>query len=223
MNRTLVVLIATTTCAVSVYAQARNVILFIGDGAGVSSLNAASIYGYGRAQALYVQSMPYVALADTSTAKEWVTDAAAAATAWATGMKGRNGVVSQSPDAERDVKDGETLKTVLEFAEERGLSTGIISNDDRTGVTIAAVAAFYSHTNNRQRSSDIFQQLLHPKFGNGVDVVIGTGLKWISAESTKAGRNIAADIPAAGYAYAHSLDEVKDLDPSKDRVIALFD
>jgi alkaline phosphatase len=88
--------------------------------------------------------------------------------------------MSQTASAVKDVRDGDTLKTILEYAEERGLSTGIISNDDRTGVTIAAVSAFYAHTNNRQRSADIFQQLLHPKFGNGVDVVIGTGLKWIS-------------------------------------------
>src|SRR5580700_7921770 len=106
---------------------ANNVILFIGDGVGVSSLNAASIYGYQKAQALYVQKMPNLGLADTSTAKQWVTDAAAGATAWATGVKGRNGVVSQSPTAEQGVKDGETLKTVLEYAEENGLSTGIIS------------------------------------------------------------------------------------------------
>jgi alkaline phosphatase len=202
---------------------AKNVILFIGDGAGVSSWNAASIYGYSRPQALYVQSMPYVALADTSTAKEWVTDAAAAATAWATGMKGRNGVVSQSPDAERDVKDGETLKTVLEFAEERGLSTGIISNDDRTGVTIAAVAAFYSHTNNRQLSGPIFQQLLNPRFGNGPDIVIGTGRRWIGDQTSKMGHDLAKDIPAKGYAYLDSLDAVTKLDSEKDRVIALFD
>src|SRR5215467_3197669 len=203
--------------------RAKNVILFFGDGVGVSSLNAASIYGYGRPQALYLQKMPNLALADSSSAREWVTDAAAAATAMASGVKSRNGVMSQTASAVKDVRDGDTLKTILEYAEERGLSTGIISNDDRTGVTIAAVSAFYAHTNNRQRSADIFQQLLHPKFGNGVDVVIGTGLKWISAESAKAGRNVVADIPAAGYAYAHSLDEVKQLDPAKDRVIALFD
>src|SRR5215831_9416473 len=154
-TRTMLAMAAMVAAAAPAYAGAKNVILFIGDGAGVSSLNAASIYGYGRPQALYMQRMPHLALADTSTAKAWVTDAAAAATAWATGRKGRNGVVSQSPDAERDVKDGETLKTVLEFAAERGLSTGIIANDDRTGVTIAAVAAFYSHINNRQRSAEI--------------------------------------------------------------------
>jgi alkaline phosphatase len=202
---------------------AKNVIFFLGDGAGISSLNAASIYGYGRPQALYLQRKPNVALADSSTAKEWVTDAAAAVTAIATGVKSRNGVVSQTATAVKDVRDGENLKTILEYAEERGLSTGIIANDDRTGVTIAAVAAFYAHSNNRQRSAEIFQQILNPKSGKGPDVVIGSGLKWISAESTKLGHNIDAEIPAKGYAYVHSLDEVKQLDPGKDRLIALFD
>ena len=170
-----------------------------------------------------MQKMPHLALADTSTAKEWVTDAAAGATAWATGMKGRNGVVSQSPSAEPGVKDGETLKTVLEYAEEHGLSTGIISNDDRTGVTIAAVAAFYSHTNNRQLSADIFKQLLNPKFGDGPDVVIGTGHKWILEQSKKIGYNFEAEIPSKGYTYVDSVAAVSALPPDKDRVIALFD
>jgi alkaline phosphatase len=203
--------------------RAKNVIFFLGDGAGISSLNAASIYGYGRAQALHLQRIPHLALAESSSAREWVTDAAAAVTAYATGVKSRNGVVSQTASAVRDQRDGDVLKTILEYAEERGLSTGIISNDDRTGVTIAAVAAFYAHVNNRQRSADIFQQLLHPKFGNGVDVVIGTGWKWISAESTKAGHDISAEIPAAGYALAHSLTEVQHMEPSRERVMALFD
>src|ERR1035441_3555222 len=98
---------------------AKNVIFFLGDGAGISSLNAASIYGYGRPQALYLQRMPNVALADSSTAKEWVTDAAAALTAIATGVKTRNGVVSQTATAVKDVRDGENLKTIFEYAEER--------------------------------------------------------------------------------------------------------
>ena len=109
MKTQILILAAALAATAQPNGAAKNAILFIGDGAGVSSLNAASIYGYGRAQALYMQGMPHVALADTSTAKEWVTDAAAAATAWATGRKGRNGVVSQSPDAERDTKDGEVV------------------------------------------------------------------------------------------------------------------
>jgi alkaline phosphatase len=214
------------TCSVSAvpaFSQARNIILFVGDGAGVSSLNAAGIYGYGKPQALYLQSMPHVALVDTSTAREWVTDAAASATAWATGHKGRNGVISQTPDAERGVKDGETLKTILEYAEERGLSTGIISNDERTGVTIAITAAFYAHSNDRQRSGDIFLQLLNPRFGNGVDVVIGTGRKWIGDAISKMGRNLPEEVRSKGYTYLDSLSAVSNSDQAKDRVMALFD
>src|SRR5579863_893301 len=140
MNRTAWTLfLSLSIAAVPACSQARNVILFVGDGAGISSLNAAGIYGYGKPQALYLQRMPHLALADSSTAKEWVPDAAASATAWATGYKGRNGVLSQSPAAEQGVKDGETLKTILEFAEERGLSTGIISNDGRLGVACGIV------------------------------------------------------------------------------------
>jgi alkaline phosphatase len=57
-------------------AQTKNVILFIGDGAGVSSLNATSMDDYQRPEALYVENMPNLALADTSTARELVTDTA---------------------------------------------------------------------------------------------------------------------------------------------------
>src|SRR5580693_7641825 len=107
MNRPIITFVASVSiAAIPAFAQAKNVILFVGDGVGVSSLNAASIYGYGKPQALYLQRMPHLALADTSTAREWVPDAAASATAWATGFKGRNGVLSQSPVAERGVKDG---------------------------------------------------------------------------------------------------------------------
>jgi alkaline phosphatase len=182
MNKRLAILLIATAVGVApAFAQAKNVILFIGDGAGVSSLNAASIYGYGMPQALYIQSMPHLALADTSTAKEWVTDAAACASAWATGHKGRNGVVSMSPDAERDVKDGEIYKTVMEYAMEQGLATGVISND---GVAGAAVSAFYAHHNNRGKAGEIFRQALDPKFGKGPDVIIGTGRKQITDQTT---------------------------------------
>jgi alkaline phosphatase len=222
MNRSAVTLSTIFCFAVApAFGAAKNVILFVGDGVGVSSLNAAGIYGYKKPLALYLHG--HVGLADTSTSKEWVSDAAASATAWATGYKGCNGVLSQSASAEHGVKDGETLKTVLEYAEEKGLSTGIISNDDRTGVTIAITAAFYAHSNNRQDSGNIFLQLLNPRFGNGLDVVIGTGRNWISGAVAKLGHDLNADIRAKGYTYVDSLAAVSQLDPSKDRVISLFD
>ncbi len=225
MNRSaLVVFLGVVFSAASAFGQAKNIILFIGDGAGVSSLNAASIYGYGKPQALFVQKMPNLALADTSSARQWVTDGAACASAWATGHKTRNGVMSMSADSERDVKDGEIYKTVLEYAEEQGLSTGVISNDDKTGVSGAAVSSFYAHINNRGKSGAIFEQMLNTKFGNGPDVVIGTGRKKIFDEVTAiGGHDLKAEIAAKGYTYVDSLAAVSEMHGANDRVIALVD
>ncbi len=219
-NKILVVAAAVVASVSPAWSQAHNVVLFIGDGAGVSSLNAASISGYGEPRALYIQKMPHLALADTSTSKEWVTDAAASATAWATGHKGRNGVMSMSPDAERDKRDGEIYKTVMEQAMEQGLSTGIISND---GVAGAAVSAFYAHHNNRGKAGEIFAQALHPKFGKGPDVVIGTGRKQITDQTAALGRDLAADIKTAGYTYLDSMAALAKTDKDNSRLIALFD
>lgn len=225
MNKSLVLsILGTAFFAGSAFSQAKNVILFIGDGAGLSSLNAASIYGYGKPQALYVQKMPHLALADTSSAREWVTDGAACASAWATGHKTRNGVMSMSPDAEKDIKDGEIYKTVLEYAEEKGLSTGVISNDDKTGVSGAAVSVFYAHINNRGKSGEIFEQMLNSKYGNGPDVLIGTGRKKISDEiKALGGHDLKAEIKAKGYTYVDSLSAVSQIDSANHRVIALVD
>jgi alkaline phosphatase len=216
--RIVVLSIALVIAVCPAFSQAKNVILFIGDGAGISSLNAASIYGYGKPQALYIDKMPHLALLDTSTAREWVTDAAACASAWATGHKGRNGVMSMSPDAERDVKDGEIYKTVMEYAMENGLATGIISNG---GVAGAAVSAFYAHHNNRSRAGEIFQQALHPKFGHGPDLIVGTGRAQIEAQTTALHRDLAGDIKAAGYTYLDSVPSLSQLDAASTRVIAL--
>jgi alkaline phosphatase len=212
--------LAMAITAISAFPQAKNIILFVGDGAGISTLNAASILGYGKPQSLYIQKMDHLALIDTSSAKEWVTDAAACASAWATGHKTRNGVMSMSADAERDVRDGEIYKTILEIASDQGLSTGVISNG---GVAGAAVSAFYAHHNNRGKAGEIFQQALNPRLGKGPDVIIGSGRQQISDQTSKMGRNLPADIKAKGYAYVDSMDGLAKLDNGKDRVIALFD
>ncbi|MGH9659938.1 MAG: alkaline phosphatase, partial [Bryobacteraceae bacterium] len=150
--------------------RAKNVILFLADAGGIPTLNAASLHGYGEPQKLYVQTWPHVALSDTSTASNWVTDSAAGMTAIVTGVKTHNGVISQGPDAVRGKQDGKPLKTVLEYAEQRGLSTGVLSN---VNIADATPAACYSQANDRRKFGDIFLQVFNPRFGDGVDVVMG--------------------------------------------------
>ncbi|MCB1020158.1 MAG: alkaline phosphatase, partial [Acidobacteria bacterium] len=152
--------------------NAKNVILFLGDAGGIATLNAASLLGHGEPQKLYIQSMPHIGLSDTSTASSFVSDSAAGMTAIVTGQKTQNGVISQGPDAVRGKSDGATLKTILEYAEEKGLSTGVITNQPFTDATPAAT---YAHANNRRDYARIFHDLLNPSYGDGVDVLIGPG------------------------------------------------
>ena len=197
--------------------RSRNVILFIGDAGGLPTLNAASLYGYDRPQALFIQKMPNVALMDTSTAGNWVTDSAAGMTAIVTGRKTHNGVLSQADDAVRGTRDGARLKTILEYAEERGLSTGVISNDSMAGATPAAC---YAHANNRSDTAGIIAQLGRPASGNGVDLVLGSGRSAIYKAAASAGLDLDAMLRGAGYALLASPDAVR---PDTARAVALTD
>jgi alkaline phosphatase len=196
---------------------ARNVILFIGDAGGLPTLNAASLYGYDRPQALFIQKMPNIALMDTSTASNWVTDSAAGMTAIVTGRKTHNGVLSQADDAVRGKRDGALLKTILEYAEERGLSTGVITNDSAAGATPAAC---YAHANSRSDTAGIIAQLGKPRAGNGVDLVLGPGRSAIYKATAAAGLDLDAMLRAAGYSLLSSPEELR---PDTTRAVGLTD
>ena len=200
--------------------DAKNIILFLADGTGLPTVNAASLYGYGEPQALYVHRMPHTALMETSAASAWVTDSAAGMTAIVTGQKTHNGVISQAADAARGIKDGAPLKTILEYAEERGLSTGVVSNSP---ISDATPAACYAHSNDRDKHGENFAQILKPRFGDGVDVVIGPGRARILRETAQLGLDIASALPEKGYRYLLEPEQVSALPASAKRIVALFD
>ena len=146
MPRLVIALLLLVPAVVSADRRARNVVLFLADAGGIPTIHAASLHGYGAPRKLFIQRMPHIGLSETSSASRFVTDSAAGMTAIVTGQKTNNNVVSQSASAERGVRDGEPLKSILEHAEERGLSTGIITNDALTGATPAAL---YAKANDR--------------------------------------------------------------------------
>jgi alkaline phosphatase len=197
--------------------RAKNVVLFIGDAGGIPTLHAASVSAYGDAGKLFVQHMPNIALSDTSSASEWVTDSAAGMTAIVTGHKTRNSVISQSASAVPLKEDGLPLKTVLEYAEEHGLSTGVVSNSSMADATPAAC---YAHSNSRKETAKIFAQILKPRFGDGVDVVIGHGRSPILKATQEAGLDIMAELAKAGFVTGESL---KDIPEDARRAVILMD
>lgn len=135
----------------------KNVILLIGDGMGVAHLTLGHLATGG----LNAERMPVGGLVKTFPFGGMVTDSAASGTAMATGHKTRNGMISISPE-------GDTLRTVLEFAEARGMATGLVATCQ---ITHATPAVFAAHVSDRDMEEEIARQMT----GSGVDVLIGGG------------------------------------------------
>jgi alkaline phosphatase len=192
----------------SLFAQkhARNVILFLGDAGGIPTLNAASIHGYKQPRALFIQRMPHIGLSETSATDSWVTDSAAGMTAIVTGHKTDNGMLSLAPPSDRELTGSRRiLKTILEYAEEHGLSTGVVSNMNMADATPAAC---YAHVDSRKKLGEIFAQIWSPRFGDGVDVVIGGGQTKILESTKELGIDAAKQLEASGRSFENSLNAV---------------
>lgn len=169
--------------------RARNIILFLADAGGVASVNAASLLAYGEPLKLHIQQWPNLGLSETSPIDDFVSDSANGMSAIMTGIKTRNGVISQSPDAVRGHRDGTPTKTLLEYAEEHGLLTGVVTN---MPITDATPAATYAHSNDRGKWGEIFPQAFSPRFGDGVDVLIGAGRRQIGEQMAETGGSFEA-------------------------------
>ncbi len=174
---------------------ARNVILFVGDGMGVSTVTAARILagqlagGSGEEHWLSFERFPHVALARTYNTDMQVPDSAGTMSAIVTGRKTRAGVISIAPEVSRgDCRAAlaQPMTTVLERAERAGLATGIVTT---TRITHATPAALYAHAADRNWEddaalpaaardagcADIARQLVEFSAGDGVDVIFGGG------------------------------------------------
>ena len=68
----------------------KNIILFIGDGMGVSQVFAGLTANRGN---LFIENLKYIGFSRTASADRYVTDSAAGGTALATGIKTYNGAI----------------------------------------------------------------------------------------------------------------------------------
>lgn len=144
--------------------KAQNAILFIGDGMGAAARNAAALATVGLEGSLVMDSLPYAGLVKTDAAdpEGFITDSAASATAYATGVKSYNGAIGL--DAA-----GNEVETLIEQAEAAGLSTGLVTTGE---ITDASTAAFGAHVADRGQQTEIARQYIEE---TGVDVLLGGG------------------------------------------------
>lgn len=157
---------------------AKNVILFIGDGMGVSTVTAARILegqqpgiidkskpalgSSGEENLLSFEKFPYLSHSRTYSVNQQTSDSAPTMTAMVTGVKNNEGELSVSQDFPKGTtaadcnKDAApfALKTILEMAEDQGKATGVVST---ARITHATPAANYAHSSNRDWESDADQ------------------------------------------------------------------
>ena len=174
--------------------RAKNVILFVGDGMGISTVTAARILEGqqrgvdGEFNRLGFERFPNLALSVTASANQQTSDSAPTATAMVAGIKTNDGAISVDQAIARtetsaEVTAAHSVRTILERAELRGMSTGIVTT---ARVTHATPAVNYAHISNRDWEAnnslptgatvkDIARQLIEFPYGDGVDVVLGGG------------------------------------------------
>lgn len=140
--------------------RAKNVILFIGDGMGPSTVTAARIFAgqaeglAGEEYSLSFERFPHVALVKTYNTNQQVSDSAGTASAILTGHKTRAGVISVGPEARRkNCREAlaNPLTTIAEIAHAHGLDVGVVTT---ARITHATPAALYAHSPERNWESD---------------------------------------------------------------------
>ena len=142
--------------------QAKNVIIFIGDGMGIATQTAARIFEgqlkgkTGEENRLSFETLPYSALSKTYSWDQQTSDSAPTATAIFTGYKAREGMLSVDHDTARYECDAakvaaRSVPSILELAAASGRATGVVST---ARLTHATPAATYAHTPYRDWESD---------------------------------------------------------------------
>lgn len=235
-------------CALAVPAaaepgHARNVILFIGDGMGVSTLTAARIFAGqlkgvdGASNRLSFERFPNLALVATYSADSLVTDSANGASAMLTGVRTINGALGV--DATVDVNDcASALKarvpTLAEIAKAHGLSTGAVST---AAITDATPAALYAHTGARSWQGDftmppeaaaagcvdIARQLVDAPDNARLDLALGGGAAFFTTAERLDGRDLTRDWASRpGATYVDTAQALASLPRNKTQVLGLF-
>ncbi len=158
----------------------KNIIFMVGDGMGVSQIYAGLTANKGH---LNLEQVKVIGFHRNQASDNYVTDSAAGATAFATGKQTYNGAIGLDSLKQPSV-------TLLELAEQKGLSTGLVTTCD---ITDATPSSFIAHQLKRSMHEEIAADFLK----TDVDVVIGGGRKFFEKRVDK--RNLLDSLRKKNY------------------------
>lgn len=130
----------------------------IGDGMGIAQVHAGMTANKGQ---LNLQNCTHTGFIRTYPSNGFITDSAAGATAFASGVKTYNGAIGVDPE-------GNPVTSILELAKANGKRTGLVAT---CRITHATPAAFISH----QPQRSMYEEIAADFMNTDIDVFIGGG------------------------------------------------
>nr|WFJ40317.1 alkaline phosphatase [Holotrichia parallela] len=172
---------------------AKNVIMFLGDGMGVTTLKAARVYmgqlngEDGEGIQLAMEKLPYSGLSKTYCLDYQVADSACTATAYLCGVKAMYGTIGVGGNVRRgdcaaNLIESNKASSIARWSQVAGKRTGIVST---ARITHASPAGAFAQVADREWESDydtsdsscpdIAYQLIHGETGKNFNVILGGG------------------------------------------------
>jgi alkaline phosphatase len=162
------------------HAKPKRVIFLIGDGMGLTQISAAmSMY---KGQNAFMR-FPVIGLSKTSSAKQYITDSGAGATAFSIGKKTYNNAIGVDVDTFPQ-------PTLFELAKRKSMATGIVVT---SSIQHATPASFYAHVKHRNMYDSISTFLLN----GSCDIAVGGGSDFIYQRADK--RDLATELSYKGF------------------------
>jgi alkaline phosphatase len=178
------------------HGKPRNIILMIGDGMGTTQAYSGYTLNHGQ---LSLFSFPYTGFSKTYSANDYITDSGAGGTALSTGHKTYNGAIGVD-------NDSVPVKTILEYAEDNGLATGLVST---SSITHATPASFIAH----EKWRDNYEGIALDFLDTDIDVFIGGGIRNFTKRADKA--NLVSRLRENGYLVSFSMDTIRNVTSGK--------
>jgi len=160
--------------------KAKNVILLIGDGTGLSQISSA--FYFKKTSPNYAR-FKNIGLIKTSSSREDITDSAAGATAFGSGVKTYNGAIGVADDSTN-------VKNLVEIASLQHIKTGVIST---SSIQHATPASFYAHVINR----GLYEEIAADMVVSEIDFFAGGGTQFFNKR--KDGENLLEKLKAKGF------------------------
>ena len=173
----------------------KNVIYMIGDGMGEKHIIAGGLYKGGNLNIQNIKDKSYVKTSSLST----VTDSAAGATALATGNKTTNGAVGID-------RYGNNVENLIEYANKKGMKTGIVCTQILNHATPAGFSVHNSYRYN-------YEEIAQLQVESCVDLMLGGGRKYFSIYESRMLEN--------NFRWINEFSEIKNIDKNE-KVIGTF-